>query len=406
MAKIKKPTSKIVLRKDKILASGEYPVMLRITYNRRPKYYVLKGDNGTLSAELHKWNKDIGRYNRNKKLNQFLDQYEIKANTILNDLEQSGFTFTAFEHRYFRKYETESVSCFIDHLIKNLKHENRLGSASSYRDTRNRLNEYNQNLLFRDINYRFLNNFDKHLQDNGNSINSIGVYMRTLRAIYNKAVSEELISEENYPFRKYKIKAGHPSKRALLKEDMVKFFNYKAEKNSSQWHSLNYFVFSYLTRGMNLKDMALLKWKDHIHEDRIVYVRAKTANTKKTIEPNIIKIEPEIQKILNHYPQKNEFVFPILEHGLSAVTIRHRVKNKLKRISKDISAIANELKISQADKITHYWARHTYATTLKRSGISTAIISEALGHSSEATTKAYLDKFEQTEIDNTFKHLV
>ena len=51
-------------------------------------------------------------------------------------------------------------------------------------------------------------------------------------------------------------------------------------------------------------------------------------------------------------------------------------------------------------------AQHTFATTLKRSGISTAVISEALGHSSEATTKAYLDKFEQTEIDSTFKHLI
>ena len=132
----------------------------------------------------------------------------------------------------------------------------------------------------------------------------------------------------------------------------------------------------------------------------------KTANSKKTLDPNIIKIEPEIQKILNRYSQKNIYVFPILEPGLTPTTIRHRIKNRLKRISKDISEIATELKINQADKITHYWARHTYATTLKRSGISTAVISEALGHSSEATTKAYLDKFEQTEIDNTFKHLV
>ena len=83
-------------------------------------------------------------------------------------------------------------------------------------------------------------------------------------------------------------------------------------------------------------------------------------------------------------------VFPILEPGLTPTTIRHRIKNRLKRISKDITSIATELNLDQADKITHYWARHTYATTLKRSGISTAIISEALGHSSEATTKAYL----------------
>ena len=194
--------------------------------------------------------------------------------------------------------------------------------------------------------------------------------------------------------------------RAMVKEDMVKLLKFRPDKNTGKWHSLNFFIFSYLTRGMNLKDMALLKWKENILGDRIVYIRAKTANTKKSIDPNIIKIEPEIQKILNRYLKKDIYVFPILEPGLPPITIRHRIKNKLKRISKDISEIATELNLDQADKITHYWARHTYATTLKRSGISIAVISEALGHSSEVTTKAYLNKFEQTEIDNTFKHLI
>ena len=82
------------------------------------------------------------------------------------------------------------------------------------------------------------------------------------------------------------------------------------------------------------------------------------------------------------------------------------MKSHLKKINKDIREIAQEIGLPQAGQITFYWARHTYATTLKRSGIPTAVISEALGHSSEATTKAYLDKFEQPEIDKTFKHLM
>jgi len=118
------------------------------------------------------------------------------------------------------------------------------------------------------------------------------------------------------------------------------------------------------------------------------------------------QIEPKIEKILNRYSKKNEYIFPILEPDLPASTIRHRIKNTLNKISVDITEIATALKIESAGQITHYWARHTYATTLKRSGISTAVISEALGHSSEATTKAYLDKFEQAEIDNTFQHLL
>lgn len=142
MAKIKKPTVKIVLRRDKVLSSGRYPIMLRITFNRKPKYYVLKGDYGTLTCDLHKWNNDIGRFNRDKKSNQFLDQYELKANDVLRDLEFSDFTFTAFEERYFKKYEMECISTFIDHLIAKLKNENRLNSASSYSDTRNRLKEF------------------------------------------------------------------------------------------------------------------------------------------------------------------------------------------------------------------------------------------------------------------------
>lgn len=406
MAKIKKPSVKIVLRKDKVLLSGKYPVMLRITFNRKVKYYVLKGEQGTLSCELNKWNHIIGRYNRDKKSNLFLEQYEMKANEVLRGMEFADFTFNAFEERYFKKYEMAGVTSFINHLIEKLTNEDRLSSANSYKDTRNRLIEFKPKLLFQDIDHNFLENFEKHLRQKGNSVNSIGIYMRTLRAIFNKAIAEGLIKEEGYPFKKYKIKTGNPTKRALKKEDMVKLLNYRAKRNTSKWHSLNFFTFSYFTRGMNLKDIVMLKWKDNIMGDRIVYVRAKTANTKKSLDPSIIKIELQIQNILVCYTGLGDYVFPILEPGLNALTIRHRIKNTLKRIAKDIREIASELGIMEADHITHYWARHTYATTLKRSGISTAIISEALGHSSEATTKAYLDKFEQTEIDNTFRHLI
>jgi integrase/recombinase XerD len=152
--------------------------------------------------------------------------------------------------------------------------------------------------------------------------------------------------------------------------------------------------------------MALLKWDVNIIGGRIVYVRAKTKNTKNSQGHNIIKIEPEIKRILSCYSGENEYVFPILQPQLTELTIRYRIKGTLKKISKDLKEIAGELKIESANLITHYWARHTYATTLKISGISTAVISEALGHSSEATTKAYLDKFEQSEIDDTYQHLI
>ena len=51
-------------------------------------------------------------------------------------------------------------------------------------------------------------------------------------------------------------------------------------------------------------------------------------------------------------------------------------------------------------------SRHSYATVLKRSGVSTAIISESLGHSSEKVTQIYLDSFENSQIDEAMKNLL
>jgi integrase len=406
MGHIKKPTIKIVLRKDKELASGKYPVNLRVTFNRKPRYYTLKGDKETMTCDILKWNEELGRYNRNRELNHFIESYEHRANAVLDELKNKDFTFPLFESKFFKKYESTKIVAFMNSIISKLKSEDKLGNAQVYKDTRNRLMEFNKNVKFEDVSLKFLKKFEKQLADKGNSTSSISIYLRTLRATYNKAVAEELIQQGEYPFKKFKIKTGNTTQRALSKNDMVKIINYKGAMNTRERRSLDYFIFSYLCRGMNLRDMAFLKWKENVIDDKIVYVRSKTANTKNNTEHNIIKIEPEIEKILDRYSKSNEFVFPILDNGLPPLTIRYRIHNTLKQITSDLREIATKLKIDQAKQITHYWARHTYATTLKRSGISTAVISEALGHSSEATTKAYLDKFEQTEIDNTFKHLI
>ena len=56
--------------------------------------------------------------------------------------------------------------------------------------------------------------------------------------------------------------------------------------------------------------------------------------------------------------------------------------------------------------LTTYVARHSFATVLKRSGVSTSIISESLGHSSEKTTQIYLDSFENSQIDAAMQNLL
>ena len=56
--------------------------------------------------------------------------------------------------------------------------------------------------------------------------------------------------------------------------------------------------------------------------------------------------------------------------------------------------------------LTTYVARHTFASVLKRSGVSVALISESLGHSDLSTTQIYLDAFENEQIDQAMQNLL
>jgi integrase len=73
-------------------------------------------------------------------------------------------------------------------------------------------------------------------------------------------------------------------------------------------------------------------------------------------------------------------------------------------INKRLKQIGKELNLPIA--LTTYVARHSFSTVLKRSGVSTSIISEILGHSSEKVTRIYLDAFENEEIGKAMDNLL
>jgi integrase len=65
--------------------------------------------------------------------------------------------------------------------------------------------------------------------------------------------------------------------------------------------------------------------------------------------------------------------------------------------------ICKELKINK--NVTSYYARHSWATVMKRSGAPMAMISDGLGHSSVPITENYLDSFELEQIQEQTKAL-
>jgi site-specific recombinase XerD len=301
-----------------------------------------------------------------------------------------------------------TVFTFIDQIVTDLKKIDKIGNANMYSDCKRALSKFRneRDLNFTDIDVYFLKKFEQSLAERGVTGNTISVYMRSIRAVFNKAIVEGYCKKDSYPFDEYKISklSTDTAKRAMTKEQMQIFISSKIKSDSELFLAKNIFLFSYYNRGINFTDIALLKW-ENVTNNRLVYTRAKTGRTY-----NISLLEPAV-KILDHYRQftggkKDNYIFPLLDKikHVSAQQIDNRVEKTNKMINKDLQNIAKDEKIDF--HLTTYVARHSYATIMKRSGVSTSIISESLGHNSEKTTQIYLDSFENGVLDEANKAIL
>lgn len=286
-----------------------------------------------------------------------------------------------------------------------------LGTAKCYFDLKNSIRTFilkdgRTDLTFRDITVSFLKKYEADFKSRGTTDNGISFYMRTLRAVLNRAIAEGACKKDIYPFNTYKI--SHLStktiKRAISKAEIELIRNFACEPGSQLHRSKNIFLFSYYNRGINFSDIAMLKW-DNIKANRLTYTRLKTDKYY-----NILLLDPALEILAfyrdSNYRDKDSYIFPILdEHRHNTpVSIQNLVHKVLGQTNKDLKSIGEQLGITTP--LTTYVARHSYATVLKRSGISTSVISEAMGHDSERTTQIYLDSFENDVLDEASKALL
>ncbi len=91
--------------------------------------------------------------------------------------------------------------------------------------------------------------------------------------IFNLAVNMELVKQENYPFRKFKISKLHQetAKRALTKEEIQTTINYPtAGKDFYTRLAINLFTFSYFMGGIKLCGHGLSDRKEYHGEQAYI----------------------------------------------------------------------------------------------------------------------------------------
>ena len=410
-----KATIKIMPDTRSMRKDGTHPIKLRVLYLRDHRYF------GTgIAVSPEDWEKIASRKARGqlKEVQSEILAIESKAQAIIDSI--GAFTFKRFQDAYngIPSQETNDttrklrlVYDVFEVYVADVKAMGRAGTAASYKDAMTSFRKFADKLYFEDVTPAFLRKYEQARLDKGNSLTTIGMHVRALRAIFNYAIEKGIVQATFYPFgkRKYQIPKGANVKKALVHADVMKIANYTPQfPDLWEEQARDLWLFSYVCNGMNIKDVCNLKYKN-IDVDKLVFTRQKTEHTMRSNPKSITAYLPEkALEIIERWGTKPEnpdsYVFPFYEMGMDAERKLAVSKQIIQNINKWMKYIGKELGINAP--ITTYTARHTFSTVLKRSGASVEFISESLGHSDLKTTENYLAGFEDEHRKEMSKKLL
>ncbi|MEI8129862.1 MAG: site-specific integrase [bacterium] len=378
-------------------------ISLRVTFERKKKYYSTPFS--LTEQEFQKVMFGSRLSDNEKELKMKIQDYENKAIAIIEKLP--FFSWNEFEKKYRdNRGAKDIVKLAYQRRIKELRQAGQIGTAITYECAIKSLDKFLPESRFIDFTPEVLSSYERLCIEDGKSKTTIGMYLRTLRSIYNEAISNEDILPSLYPFRrnqyekgKYEIPVTRNIKKALIKSDIEKIFNYEPKEGSIRAKAKDYWIFIYLTNGLNVNDLCLLKHKN-IVDGKIEFIRAKTKNQKKEQKIQAVLLPQSlaiIKKWGNKKKDENSFVFPELSGNETPERQKQLIQQLTHVVNDNMKVIASKLGIEKP--VTTYVARHSFATVLKRSGANISLISEMLGHGSQKTTQAYLDSFENDALE-------
>lgn len=397
-------TVNVVCYKSKTLKDGSHPLMVRVCKNGKKKYQSI-GISILPSHWDFKRNEPNDLCPNSDEIKLLIQQrlYEIQKSILSNRIDGKDYTATTIINSVTEQTKSaKSVGEYYLTYIDNLRKENRIRYAGMYEVSYNSFIKFAKHLdiPFSDIDVAWLKQYEAWSKEQNLSVSTISTRLRHLRAVFNLAIMEQAIKSDCYPFHAYKVAKLHreTAKRALTKEDVYRVVNYEGT-SPLEILAIDLFTFSYLCAGINFIDMAKLK-HSNIRENQIVYNREKT---KKLI---IIPLQQKALQLIEKYRNDSTpYIFPILSpYHKTEVQIANRLHKVLAKINKYLKEIGVNLNLPMP--LTTYVARHSFATVLKRAGVSTTIISESLGHCSEKITQVYLDSFDKEQINDAMSKLL
>lgn len=331
-------------------------------------------------------------------LKQQIVEDTSRLERIIAKLDSKGYRYTSEDVvRIYRSALTSGgFFSFTGQLIDQLQQVGRHRTAETYTTVLNSFRRFRKNreVLLDNMDAELMMAYESYLKNTGLCPNSTSYYMRNIRAIYNRAVEKE-VTAQRFPFKHVYTGVDKTVKRAVPLNVIRKIKSLELEVSSSLDYARDMFMFSFYTRGMSFIDMAYLK-KTDLAGGVLTYRR------KKTGQRLLIKWEQVMQDIIDKYDTSGTpYLLPVIRNHRS--DDRKQYRSVAHAVNKNLKVIGQKLGISIP--LTMYVARHAWASIAWSKNISLSVISEAMGHDSESTTRIYLASLDSTMIDKA-NHII
>ena len=365
---------------------------IRITYNGQPRLYSIGDD-------THRLTKEEFMRKRTKAAIESFDVAEkalLIAKDVIDELG-TNFTFDSFREKYKQKLtgrntKTDSFAALLSEYFK--VNTCAYSTKQSYATSINWVTRYKKDASLSSITPDFVQGLiafmrNEHQKEHHSEMseNSVRIYLRQLRAIYNFVIKNGYTSNKTNPFAIKNLGSIRRQNAALTEEELNALLEY-TPKNKQEEMGKDFFFLTFHCSGANIGDILRLK-NSNIENDVVTFVRQKTKKTN--IKINFI-LTDQAKLLLNKYGKISDnapdsLILPYLANATDDGNIKNRIKRVIRNTNAGLNSISNALGLP---KITTYTARHTYATLLMQQDMTAEQIQKFMGHSSSKTTEIYL----------------
>lgn len=316
-----------------------------------------------------------------------------RFNRIIMSFMQKGICFNAENvvESFLALTSRLSFFNFMESIIAKLKYDGKIRTSETYRSALNSFSRFRngEDVMMDVFSQDLVESYEAYLQAKGLVPNSISFHLRILRAVYNRACEQGLITATINPFAHVYTGVEKTAKRAVDIKTVRRIKNLDLSMERNADYARDIFMLSFYMRGMSFIDLAYLKKSDLVN-GIVTYYRRKTGQKLS------IKWTKEMQAILDKYPENDtEYLFPVITSRTANPRNQYRSRHYV--INRNLKIVAQ--KIGMQMPLTTYVARHSWASIARSKGIALSVISEGLGHDNEQTTQIYLASLDTSAVD-------